>query len=377
MCRADCWSDHRLKAQKAIQLAFAEIRSGVAEEVYLATGMDYSRPSAIVATINEICNYRCPMCMHWRPEFPRRGEMTVDQWKNALGGLREFAGHVLVAFIGGEPFIKPGFLDILEFCREHDINYSTTTNGSLLLRGDTIPRLIQAAPVHLNISVDGSTPEVHDRSRGMPGSLGMIERAIEGIRNEQQRTGRRFPIRIKPTVHRMNYRSMPSMAEWAKRVGADTVDFEPVRRWTPEVDRDLWIGPDHIDDLRTMVQELVAQKQSGAPIETSTHRLFGMPDHFGTGFVEPEVTPCRVGLRRFAIAPNGDVSTCWFFDSIGNVAQHSAREIWLSAEARLRREQTVACQKACAYSCMAQKPLTNLVERGRILLAAGARLAKA
>jgi radical SAM protein with 4Fe4S-binding SPASM domain len=95
-----------------------------------------------------------------------------------------------------------------------------------------------------------------------------------------------------------------------------------------------------------------------------------MPDHFGTGVVEPEVTPCRVGLRRFAIAPNGDVSTCWFFDGIGNIGQQSAREIWLSAVARLRRQETVACKKACAYSCMAQKPLTNLVERARLLLAA-------
>jgi radical SAM protein with 4Fe4S-binding SPASM domain len=313
------------------------------------------------------------MCEHWRKEFPRSAELSVEQWKNALGSLRRFLGHYLIAFLGGEPFIKPGFLDILEFCRERDIDYSTITNGSLLLRGDTIPRLVRAAPVHLNVSVDGATADVHDRSRGVTGSLQTIERAIQAIRREQERTGRRFPIRIKPTVHLWNFHSMPSMVEWVQRVGADTVDFEPVRHWTPEVDRDLWIGPDQINQLREMVKELVGQKRDGAPIETSESRLMRMPDHFATGVVEPEVTPCRVGLRRFAIAPNGDVTTCWFFDPIGNVARQNARDIWLGAVARLRREETVACKRACAYSCMAQKPFKNLVERGRLLIAAGRR----
>jgi len=359
-----------MKTKKAVQLALGQIRSALAEETYLSTGLDYSRPTMIMATINEVCNYRCPMCMHWRPEFARHSELSVEQWKSALGSLREFLGHCLVAFLGGEPFIKPGFLDILEFCHERDIDFTLTTNGSLLLRGDTIPRLVKAAPVHVNISVDGPTAEIHDRSRGVSGAFDKIEHAIQAIRDEQKRTGQRFPIRIKPTVHLWNFQSMPSMVEWAQRVGADTIDFEPMRDWTTEAIHDMWIGPEHINRLQSVVQELVAQKRTGAPIETSERRLLGMPDHFGGEKVEPEVTPCRVGLRRFAIAPNGEVTTCWFYDPIGNLVHQTAREIWTGAVARRRREETVACKKACAYSCMAQKPLKNLMERGQLLLAA-------
>ncbi len=363
---------------KLVQLGIAEIRSRVAEELYLTTGVDFSRPSSIVATVNEICNYRCPMCMHWRPEFPRTSELSAAQWKEVLGGLHEFIGPCSVAFIGGEPFIKPGFLDILEFCHDHEISHSTTTNGSLLLRADTIPRLVNSAPAHLNISVDGPTPEVHDRSRGVAGSLHTIERAIHALCAEQERTAQRFPIRIKTTIHAWNYRSMPAMAEWVARVGASTVDFEPVRRWTPEVDNDLWVEQDQINDLKEVMEELVSQKRDGQPIETSEHRLLGMPDQFsGRGSVAPEVTPCRVGLRRFAISTNGDVTTCWFFDPIGNIVGHNAREIWTSPAAAIRRQETVACKKACAYSCMAQKPLKNLVDRGLLMISAARKQSRA
>lgn len=353
-----------------MHFAIGQLRSAVAEQAYLSTGLDYSRPTSIMANINEVCNYRCPMCMHWRPEFARHSELSVDQWKNALASLREFLGSYLIAFLGGEPFIKPGFLDILEYCHESGISFTTTTNGSLLLRGDTIRRLVNAAPVHLNISVDGPTADIHDRSRGVAGAFEKIEHAIHAIRAEQQRTGQHFPIRIKPTVHLWNFRSMPSMVEWVQRIGADTVDFEPMREWTTESIRDMWIGPNQINDLDRVIQELIAQKRAGAPIETSERRLTGMPNHFGGGNVEPEVTPCRVGLRRFAIAPNGDVTTCWFYDPIGNMVQQSARDIWTGAVGRRRRQETVACKKACAYSCMAQKPLKNLFERGQLLLAA-------
>ena len=363
-----------MQVTTAALLAIAEVRSRVAEETYLATGLDYSRPTMITGTVNERCNYRCPMCEYWRPELHRAEELTIPEWQNALTGLRQFLGRYVIAFLGGEPFIKSGFLDLLDFCREHGIDYTTTTNGSILLRGDTIERLVRSPPLHLNISVDGPTPEVHDRSRGVPGSLRKIERAIQSIRNEQERIGVRFPIRIKPTMHAWNFRDMPAMVDWVRRVGADTVDFEPVRHWTPEVDRDLWIGSEQHDELRTVSATLVAQKRGGAPIETSEHRLLGMVDHFADRKVEPEVVPCRVGLRRLSIAPNGDVTTCWFFDPIGNVRNNNAREIWTSAVARKRREETVACDKACAYSCMAQKPFKNLVERGRLLLAASRKI---
>jgi MoaA/NifB/PqqE/SkfB family radical SAM enzyme len=356
-----------MNARKLFQLGMTEARAAVAEEIYMTTGLEVTRPTNIVGTLSKRCNYRCPMCMDWRPLPNRPDELTIAEWQNALQSLHDFLGSYRIGFLGGEPFMRAGFLTLLEFCHARGIDHSTTTNASLL-RGAVIRRFVASRPLHLNISVDGPTAEVNDPSRGVPGSLRSVEKAIGALRDEQERAGKRFPIRIKPTVHVGNFRSMPAMVEWVRRVGADTLDFEPVRPWAPEVEKDLWIGPELLDELRAVMKELAALKRNGAPIETSEHRLLGMPNHFAGKNIEPEVTPCRVGLRRFDIGPNGDVSTCWFFEPIGNVRRQSAREIWQGAVAKLRREETVACTRACAFSCLAQKPLTNLIERGRLLL---------
>jgi MoaA/NifB/PqqE/SkfB family radical SAM enzyme len=348
------------------RIAGREVRAAIAEETYLATGLEVTRPSNVVATLTRRCNYRCPMCLDWRTRDRLEDELSKEQWLVVLGGLHAFLGRFRIGFLGGEPFVRRDFLELLEFCAERGIDHSTTTNGSLL-HGDAARRFVDSAPLHLNVSVDSPSAELNDRSRGVRASLEKAERAIRDVRAAQRRAGVAFPIRIKPTVHAGNFRSLPGMVGWAENVGADTVDFEPVRPWAPEVEAELWIGEQDSGDLQAVVEQLVAQRRAGAPIETSEHRMRGWQAHFEGRAVAPEVLPCRVGLRRFDIAPNGDVTTCWFYAPIGNVAREAPAALWSGALARERRRETVACTRACAFSCLAQKPVRNVVERWRML----------
>jgi MoaA/NifB/PqqE/SkfB family radical SAM enzyme len=350
-----------------IREAAKHLRSLITERLYLAWGVDWTRPITIRGTVNERCNYRCAMCLHWRPDLERPGEMTIQEWIAALRSLRMYVGRFKISLTGGEPFLKKGFVDLLEFCAEEGIDHSTTTNGSLL-SGPMVRRYVATRPRFLNVSVDGPTPEIHDRSRGVRGSLQTIERAIACLHEEQSRQGVFFPIRIKATLHAENFRVMPGMVEWLRRVGASTVDFEPVRHWSPEVDQRLWIETEHLEELGRVVEELLRQKLSGAPIETSAHRLSSLPAHFARLPIVPEVTPCRIGLQDYHIRPNGDVLVCWFMEPIGNVRRQQAQAIWEGALAQARRLETVTCTKACAFSCQAKKPLGNLIDRGLLLL---------
>lgn len=356
-----------------LSLAGREVRASLAEETYLATGLEITRPTNVVATLTRRCNFRCPMCMDWRTRSAAGDELSTEQWLRALGDLRDFLGRFRIGFLGGEPFVRRDFLDLLEACAGWGIDHSTTTNGSLL-KGDVARRFVDSAPLHLNLSVDSPISEVNDHSRGVSDSLAQAERAVREVRGAQERSGIRFPIRIKPTVHAGNFRSLTGMVRWAAEVGADTVDFEPVRPWAPEVEQDLWVRDPDLEALAEVVDELIAQRRSGASIETSEHRLQGWVAHFEGREVAPEVRPCRVGLRRFDIAPNGEVTTCWFHDSIGNVTQERAEAIWRGALAQERRRQTVGCTRACSFSCLAQKPLGNVVERWRMLTRSTARV---
>jgi MoaA/NifB/PqqE/SkfB family radical SAM enzyme len=78
--------------------------------------------------------------------------------------------------------------------------------------------------------------------------------------------------------------------------------------------------------------------------------------------------PCRVGLRDFFIKTNGEIEVCFFYPSIGNIKEQSARDIWYGPKAQEIRRQTVECDRLCLYTCLSQKTLTDKVKMGLTIL---------
>jgi sulfatase maturation enzyme AslB (radical SAM superfamily) len=254
-----------------MRIGLKQASASLPEILYLNTSVDLTRPTLVRGVINERCNYKCLHCGCWRLGEYR--EINIAQWTHALASLKEFLGSYTIRFSGGEPFIKKGFLDLFEYCRDRSIGFGLITNGSAFISPEVVRRLTATRPLNLDISVDGPKSVLHDRLRGAPGSLAAIERGIEGLRAEQRRTGVSFPIRIKPTINAMNFRSMPALVIWTVNVGASSVDFQPIRHWTEESRGALWPTPEVISEMEAMIAELIGLKRAGAPIETADHVL--------------------------------------------------------------------------------------------------------
>jgi radical SAM protein with 4Fe4S-binding SPASM domain len=336
------------------------------EAVYLTTGVDATMPQAIGVVLTERCNYKCLSCACWRKDGTQVDEMSLDQWIAAFTDVREFVGDFNIQFGGGEPFVFKPFLDLVDWCCTAGIRWTMTTNGSAFSPKHA-QRVADARPIAINISVDGATAAVHDLSRGVAGSLQAISRGIEELKNARQRSGSWFAIRIKPTVHRANFREMPALVRWAEGIGATTIDFSPVRQWTPEVATQLWLRRADEDELRAVIATLIAMKRSGAPIETEETRISSWVAHFRGESVTPSLGPCRVGLRDYCILPNGDVRSCWFYPVLGNVKNSSAKEIWRNAATRELRARMTHCPSfgdaKCASSCLSHRTLAEDARR--------------
>jgi len=331
------------------------------EALELRTGLPLSKPFAIRAHPTERCNYKCGSCACWRlDDYP--AEMSLAQWQTAFTDLQSYVGRFNVQFAGGEPLMFKPFLDLVQWCGERGIDWGMITNGSALT-SSVVARLVAATPLNIDISVDGASDAVHDASRGIPGSLTRIREGLQRLTAARDAAGHHFPIRIKATVHRQNLHEMRDLVDWAVQVGASSVDFSPVRPWTDEVARDLWLRQDDEARLQQMAESLVAAKRAGAPIETEERRLLSWPAHFRGDKVMPARTPCRVGLRDFHILANGDVRTCWEYPVIGNVTRQSVREIWTSATARDQRAETLQCSALgstkCASSCLSHRTIAQ------------------
>jgi MoaA/NifB/PqqE/SkfB family radical SAM enzyme len=344
------------------------------ELAYLRGGVDISAPESIQGNVTRRCNYDCQYCC-CSHTAAQAEDMSIAEWQQALLSLKEFVGHYIIQFAGGEPFVKKGFVELLTFCQRHAIDWGVITNGSAFSAA-TVARVVAAGPSNIDISVDSPDAVVHDSLRGAPGSLDAIGRGIARLREERARTGCRFPVRIKPTVTRANFRSLPRLVEWAGVHGADTIDFHPVYQepaWTPETKAALWPHEDEIEEVRGVMDALVELKKNGAPIETPAEKLRSYPDQFLKRVVKTSIAgPCRVGLRKFAIAANGDVRMCGRFPPIGNVRTHGAREMWHSTQAQAIRARTVRCPEVgreCANGCLDPRSLLQDVRRA-VLMAA-------
>lgn len=362
-----------MQLKHLVKLASRHLAQSFPENLYLKTGYDLTKPLSVQGIINERCNYKCRYCKFWRLE-DYQDEMTIAQWQTALLSLKKFVGYYAIQFGGGEPFIKKGFIDLLEFCHSKNIDWGVITNGSAFDR-QTARKVVAAHPVNLDISVDSADAEIHDFVRGVPNSLSKIEQGIGFLQEERDKLGLKFPIRIKPTVHQYNFRYLPELVEWSQRVGATTIDFAPVRPafGLAEIETELWIQDESDREiLKQVVETLVAMKQQGATIETSEAKLRSFIDHFQGKEVFQGVSPCRVSLRDYHIRTNGDVISCWFYPPLGNVKTQSAREIWYGEEAQRLRAQMVACTKfgevACANSCLSHRTLAQKIALGLLFL---------
>ena len=348
------------------RLALKHVRNTFAETLYLNNVADVTRPTVVYGIVNERCNYKCRYCEFWRLK-QYKDEMTIEEWQRALLSLKEFLGKYHVEFSGGEPFIKKGFVDLIEFCHAEGISWGVTTNGSAL-NEKTIRRVVAAKPFNINISMDSHQAEVHNYARGIEQSLEKITRGLKILNHERQSAGLDFPIMIKPVVHKLNFRSLPEMVPWATKVGGSVINFQPIDRWTQETYDELWIEEDEMGDLQEVVDELLRLKRDGAPILNSELTLNAWTMHFREESAPAELMPCRVGLRNYFIRTNGDVEVCWFYPPIGNVKQNSAREIWASDEARTRRKETTECDRLCLFTCLSQKTLKDKVKMGLTLI---------
>lgn len=354
-----------MRMRTALGAGLQRLSQELRESVYLTTSLDITRPRTISAVLTERCNYKCLSCACWRNESDA-DELSLSQWISAFRDAREFVGDFTVQFGGGEPFVFKPFLELVEWCRANGIEWLMTTNGSAFSPKNA-QRVADAEPLAVNISVDGSVAEVHDRSRGVAGSLQAITRGIDALRQARSRRGASFPIRIKATVHRQNFRDVPALVRWAEAVGANSVDMSPVRRWTPEVTSLLWLRSSDEPDLLEIVDELVGMKRAGALIETEESRIRSWPAHFAGQRITPSLGPCRVGLRDFCILPNGDVRSCWFYPVLGNVKSASSKTIWQSAAARALRAEMTQCPSfgdpKCALSCLSHRTLLEDAQR--------------
>jgi radical SAM protein with 4Fe4S-binding SPASM domain len=124
------------------------------------------------------CNLRCPECPSGLRAFTRpTGMLQKDFFKDTIDQLYKDLLY-LVFYFQGEPFLNPGFLEMVKYASAKGIYTATSTNAHYL-NDENARKTIESGLDRLIISIDGTTQDVYQQYR----VGGKLNKVIEGAKN--------------------------------------------------------------------------------------------------------------------------------------------------------------------------------------------------
>lgn len=174
-------------------------------------------PNRLDIKIGFQCNNMCRFCVQGNRRYcipqPQFAEL-----KETLRAARRTCDSVV--FTGGEPAIKPEFLELVRTAA--DLGYNTIqvqTNGRAFAYPDFCRETVAAGATEFSPALHGHIEELHDYLTRVPGSF---RESVAGILN-MKKTGRL--IITNTVVTRSNFRHLPNIARLLMRLGVDQFQF--------------------------------------------------------------------------------------------------------------------------------------------------------
>jgi len=181
------------------------------------------------------CNLRCPECPSGLRSFTRpTGMLEKDFFRDTLDQLsRELL--YLVFYFQGEPYLHPGFLDMVGYAASKKIYTATSTNGHYLDEANA-RRTVESGLDRLIISIDGTTQDVYQQYR----VGGKLEKVLAGTRQivkwKRELKSRTPFVIFQFLVVRPNEHQMEDVRRLARDLGVDEVRFKTAQVYDFETD---------------------------------------------------------------------------------------------------------------------------------------------
>jgi mycofactocin biosynthetic radical S-adenosylmethionine protein MftC len=171
--------------------------------------MGLSAPVNVTWEVTYACNLSCVHCLS-DAGVKRPGELTTDQCMQVIDTLAD-ARVFQFNIGGGEPFMRPDFLDLMDHAHEKGMVTCISTNGTFI--DDYVAGRLDTPLVYVQVSLDGATPASNDAVRG-PGSFQKVIKALEFLRN------RKIEVSVNTVLTRLSFNELDKMTELAALYGA-------------------------------------------------------------------------------------------------------------------------------------------------------------
>jgi len=263
------------------------------------------------------------------------GDMGTDEARQLIDKIVDYCSPVLV-LSGGEPLLRRDWFDLARYGTERGIRVCLATNGTLV--DEETCRKIQRAEIRMvSLSIDGSTPEIHDDFRQQPGAFHGVMQAVELFHRFD------IPFLINSSFTKRNQIDIPNVYRLAKEIKAKAwymFMIVPTGRAGEVEAMDELISMEDYEKIlnwhydQEMLEESLLMRPTCAPqyfrIVRERSRREGRtwkPRNlrFATGVSKG----CLAGQHIALIDRFGNVKPCSYFpESAGNLKNATMKEIW-------------------------------------------------
>jgi len=305
-----------------------------------STPRDRVRPIYCVWEITLACDLTCRHC------GSRAGRARPDELSTAecLDLVRQLAALDVkeVTLIGGEAYLRPDFLQIVQALSELGIATSMTTGG----RGLT-PELARGAKAAglggVSVSLDGLGP-THDRLRGVEGSFAAALRAMDACR------GAGLRVYTNTQINRLSMPELPELLQTLGEHGSSAWQLQitvPMGRAADEPE--VLLQPYDLLELFPLLASLKPTADSLGIFMFRGNNLgyFGPYETLFKGWTpNGHHGSCGAGTSTLGIEADGTIKGCPSLGTIawgaGNVRDAPLEDIWeRGLPMRYTRERTV------------------------------------
>jgi MoaA/NifB/PqqE/SkfB family radical SAM enzyme len=177
------------------------------------------------------CNLSCFHCYNARLYSAANDAKTGNDLTTAeiRGILRAMEGGAVerIQFLGGEPFARRDFLDILRCAEDSGIECNVATNG-ILLSESTIAALADINIHQIAFSIDGATERSNDYVRGS-GNFTKATANVRRLVSHFRRRGVTTNLGVQCTLNRLNEPEICAVISMAGGLDLDFVSFDTMK----------------------------------------------------------------------------------------------------------------------------------------------------
>jgi len=313
------------------------------------------------------CNLNCIMCFPKSPERSLR-ELEISDWLNIVEFGCNFAKHFDIG--GGEPFLKNGIGNLLNFISESGCYSTVTTNGIMI---DTFLRTHKLNASRIEVSIESFRASVHNFIRPLVGGSGSFHQAMKGLKtlvNLKQKGKLSTKIGVAQVMLKHNMHDFPVLVQKMGELGVDYIYSQPLDligrgkkllSWLPSPADYLEVIVETIEALKKITNTSLKEVSIYLPHPYYPFLVSIFKDNI---FLINEIIfnvdirncNCKQYDSMLEIEPNGNINGCYaqtnmLDTSIGNILDYIGKPQKFQATIKKARERYIRAIRSEQFEC--------------------------